>query len=322
MGASTLGSRAIIGTFFNKLEAAMGTSWVDKISMLFTSDQASETYPWLGMAPAMREWIGPRLAHMLRENGLSISNKKFEATLDISLDDIRRDKTQQIDTRIGELAVRAVEHWAKLLSTFIANGTGSTSGLCYDGQYFFDSDHSEGASGSQYNLLTASQVTALNVTTAAAPTAAEAMAAVLGVISYMLTYKDDQGEPINDGARKFLVMTSPYLMSPFAACLTGKTLNTGSGSIDNTIFGLKEIDGFEIGLAVNSRLTWTDVFAVFRIDGQTKPLIRQEEVALQMTSKAEGSDYEHDNDAWQFGAKAVRNVGYGMWQQAAHATLS
>jgi len=148
------------------------------------------------------------------------------------------------------------------------------------------------------------------------------MSAIMGVIAYMLTYKDDQGEPINANAREFLVMTSPYLMGPFASALFNRIVNTGSGAIDNTIMGLAEKEGFKIQLAINPRLTWTTNFATFRTDGQVKPMIRQEEVALEMSSKAEGSDYEHDNDAWQFGAKAVRNVGYGMWQHATHATLS
>ena len=174
------GSRAIIGRFFAKLEEYMGKSWVDRVSMLFTSDQESETYKWLGMSPAMREWLGGRHAHGFRENGVTITNKTFEATLEVMVDWLRRDKTGQIDIRIAELAQRAVGHWAKLLSTFIQNGTGATSSLCYDGQYFFDSDHSEGDSGTQLNLLAAAQVGALNVGTATTPTAIEAVKAIYG----------------------------------------------------------------------------------------------------------------------------------------------
>src|SRR3972149_253695 len=185
MGAAGLGSRAIIGKFFAALEAAAGASWVRRIAMMMNSDQESETYKWLGMVPALREWIGGRQAKGFRENGVTIINKTWESTLEILVDWIRRDKTGQIAVRIAELAKRAVEHDAKLLSTIIANGTGSTNGLCYDGQYFFDDDHSEGDSGTQKNLLTATEVPTLNVTTAAAPTPAEAAKALLGVIADM-----------------------------------------------------------------------------------------------------------------------------------------
>ena len=197
MSASALSSRAITGMFFVALQQYMGLSWIPNISMEFDSDQESETYKWLGMVPMMREWIGSRQAKGFRDNGITITNKKFEATLDVLVDWLRRDKTGQLKIRIAELAGRAGGHWGKLLSTLITNGTGSTSGLCYDGQYFFDSDHSEGDSGTQLNLLTNSQVGALDVTTATTPTPVEAAKAILGVIGYMLTYKDDQGEPMN-----------------------------------------------------------------------------------------------------------------------------
>jgi len=317
MGAQGLGSRAIIGKFFNVLESELGMSWIDLISWLSPSDQESETYKWLGMSPAMREWLGGRQAHGFRENGLTIINKKFEATMEVPCDWIRRDKTGQIDIRISELARRAVEHWAKLLSTFITNGTGSTSGLCYDSQYFFDNDHSEGDSGTQKNLLTATEVPALDVVVPTNPTATEAVDAILGVIGYMLTYKDDKGEPMNDGAKSFLVMTAPALWTKLVKALVPSV----SYGESNVVINLKE-KGFNIDIIPNSRLTYTTQFVTFRTDAKTKPFIRQEEEGITSSALAEGSDEEFNNDRWLFGVKAIRNIGYGYWQQAAHATLS
>jgi len=317
MGASGLGSRSIIGKFFAALEQYMGSTWIEALSMLFDSDQESETYKWLGQVPAMREWLGGRHAKAFRENGITIANKTFEATLNILLDDIRRDKTGQIDIRIAELAQRAGSHYATLLSTLIANGTGSTSGLCYDGQYFFDSDHSEGDSGTQVNLLTSSQVTELDVTTATAPTAAEAVSAILGVVAYMLNYKDDQGEPMNSEAKNFLVMTSPALWKRLVPAVINPVVNSGD---TNAIVSLRQ-DGFDIKLAANPRLTYTTQFVTFRTDAPAKPLIRQEEVPLEVKAKGEDSEYAFDNRAIQVGVSAIRNVGYGLWQYASHATL-
>ncbi len=316
MGAQGLGSRGIIGKFFAALETYTGLSWLDLISVLFDSDQESETYKWLGMVPGMREWVGGRQAKGFRENGITIFNKKFEATLDLPVDWLRRDKTGQIDIRINELAERAVGHYGELLSTLIANGTGSTSGLCYDGQYFFDSDHSEGESGTQLNLLTNTQVPALNVGTATTPTVAEAIKAIIGVIAYMLGYKDDQAKPMNSRAKNFLVMTSVTLWPYLVHAILGEDAN---GS--NVIKELKK-QGFNVNVEANPLLTYTTQFVVFRTDAPAKALIRQEEEKLSVGAKAEGSEYEFDNDAHQYGIKAIRNVGYGYWQYAAHATLS
>src|SRR3990172_9481985 len=117
MGAERLSSRAIIGEFYKTLEQDIGASWIGGLSMYFASDQNSEEYPWLGMTPMMREWIGGRNAKGFRENGITIKNKHYEATLEVLLKDLRRDKTGQVMVRIREMAQRANAHWASLIST-------------------------------------------------------------------------------------------------------------------------------------------------------------------------------------------------------------
>ena len=102
MGASGLSSRAIIGSFYKALTAAARASWAPKVSMMFGTDQESETYKWLGMAPQMREWVGERMAKGLRENGITIENRTFEATLEVLRDELVRDKSGQIMARIAD----------------------------------------------------------------------------------------------------------------------------------------------------------------------------------------------------------------------------
>jgi len=318
MGASSLGSRAIIGKFYTALQQYMGASWIDAVSVHFDSDQDSETYKWLGMVPQMREWIGGRQAKGFRDNGITIINKEFEATLEVLVSWLRRDKTGQLDVRINELAERAAGHWTELLSTLIANGTGSTNGFCYDGQYFFDDDHSEGDSGTQKNLLTATEVPKLDISTATAPTATEAIDAIMGVIAYMLAYKDDQGKPMNANAKHFKVMTSPVLWAPLTKAIFGQT---DSAAASNIIEELKK-DGFSVTLAANPFLAYTTQFVTFRTDAPAKALIRQEEEGIKMAAKGAGSEYEFDNNAHQYGISAIRNVGYGYWQYAALSTFS
>ncbi len=204
MGARGLGSRAIIGEFYARLEQNIGTEWINKIGMKFTSDQESETYKWLGMAPAMRQWIGGREAKGFRENGITIANKKYEATLEVLLDELRRDKTGQILIRIREMADRANAHWASLLSTLILNGA---STACYDADYFFGDTHIEGDSGTQDNnisvdisALATGETTGTHGSTTA-PSIGEMTLCIQKAISTMLGFKDDRGEPMNELAR-------------------------------------------------------------------------------------------------------------------------
>lgn len=312
MGASSLSSRAIIGSFYNRLEQNLGTSWIDRISNLYNSNQESETYKWLGQSPAMREWIGGRQAKGLRENGITIANKKFEATLEVLVDEIRRDKTGQVMVRVQELADRTNAHWAKLLSSLIISGE---SAVCYDGQYFFDTDHVEGDSGSQSNDLT------FDVTTPASPTAGEMESAILAAVEAMLLLKDDQGEPMNEDAKKFLVMVPVNMMSKAAAALGSQIIIDSSTSRSNTILTMGTLGGFQIEMAVNARLSSTSKFFTFNTDAPAKGLIRQEEEGVTVKAVAEGSELEFNEDKHRYGVKAIRNAGFGYWQRATLTTL-
>ncbi|MCU0839756.1 MAG: Mu-like prophage major head subunit gpT family protein [Rhodospirillales bacterium] len=310
MSAASLSSRAIIGEFYNTLEQNTGAMWVPGTSMLVQSNQESETYKWLGMAPAMREWVGGRLAKGFRDNGITITNKTFEATLEVLLDELRRDKTGQVMVRVRELAERTNAHWAKLLSTLIIAGEAA---VCYDGQYFFDTDHAEGDSGSQSNDIS------YNSTSTTVPTASEMESAILENVQAILGFKDDQGEPMNEEAKSFLVMVPVSFMAATAAALKNPVITDAVGSRTNTITSL---GGFAFELAVNPRLTWTTKFAVFRTDGQTKPFIRQEEEGVTVSAIAEGSELEFRENKHHYGVKAIRNVGYGYWQHACLTTLT
>jgi hypothetical protein len=315
MDQGLLSSRAIIGMYFARLETNPGLAWVAGVSNLFNSDQTSETYGFLGQSPAMREWIGGRQAKGLAANAVTIANRHFEATLEISVRDARRDKTAQIQARVEDLADRAVTHWASLLSTLII---GADSSVCYDNQYFFDTDHVEGKSGIQSNKI---QVDISGLPTAvhglpAAPSKEEMQQTILAGIAQILSFKDDQGEPMNENARSFLVQVPASLwLTAMAAVST--ILNAAADQNMNPA----QLASMTIEVEMNPRLTWTDKFAIWRTDSPIKGLIRQTEQEVELKAKAEGSEYEFDNDAWQFGIDSWRNVGYGYWQRAVQVQM-
>lgn len=311
--SATLSSRAIIGEYYLTLEQDMGASWIDAVSNLFSSDQESETYKWLGMSPTMREWIGGRQAKGFKTDGITIANKDFEATIEILVKEMKRDKTGQVMLRVRELAERTNSHWAKLLTSLIVAGEANT---CYDGQYYFDTDHSEGDSGSQSNDL------APAATTPTAPTAGEFEKAILGSVEAMLGFKDDQGEPMNENAKEFLIMVPVPFMSKAAAALGSQVIVDSSTSRTNNIITVGSLGGFTIRMATNARLPWTTKFATFRTDGQVKGLIRQEEEKVTLSAIAEGSELEFKENKHEYGVKASRNVGFGYWQRACLSTFA
>ncbi len=310
-----LSSRAIIGEFYKRLNENTGMEWITAISNYFTSDQDTEEYAWIGQSPVMREWVGGRHAKGFTSNGITIENKHFEATIDIPLKHLRRDKTGQVKVRIGELATRTNSHWALLLSQLITQGENVD---CYDGKKYFAEDHKEGRSGTQSNKITFDLATAAvngSVGTADAPTEAALREAILAGIQQIIGFKDDQGEPMNENASQFLVMVPVKLWFVAKAALA---VPLSVGGSTNPVKVLADLD---IAVAANPRLTGNKIY-VFRADGDVKAFIRQEETAVQVKAKAEGSEYEFDHDAHQYGVDSWRNVGYGYWQHACQVTLT
>lgn len=316
MDQSILSSRAIRGMYFLRLEQDLGMGWMDAVSNLFNSDQASETYNFLGSSPGMREWVAGRQAKGFSGQGLTIINKHYESTIEIAKRDARRDKTSQLQARMAEFADRAQMHWASLLSALLI---AAPSTVCYDGQYYFDTDHSEGASGTQDNDITCdiSTYPAAVHGVVTNPSVEEMQQSILKGIAQILGFKDDMGEPMNENARAFTVIVPVGLyLNAIAAVSALTTANLPNNLNPNLIAGLT------VNVQMNARLTWTDSFAIFRTDSPIKGFIRQTEQELEMKSKAEGSEFEFDNDAWQFGIDAWRGVGYGFWQRACYVTMT
>lgn len=316
MGAETLTSRAILGELYLRLQ--MGAAgWVNALSFPVNSNQMSEEHKWLGMSPQMREWLGGRHAHGLREFGHVIDNVEFEATIEVGVRELRLDKTDQIMARIRGMAQRANAHGAKLLSELILAGV---SQACYDGQFYFDTDHAEGDSGTQSNDL-AIDISALPVSqhgSTTAPAAEEMQQVILKAIAAILGFKDDQGEPLNEGAQEFLVMTPTDLWVPALTAVGVQQLSSGQTNV------LANMDGFRIGVVHNPRLTWTDAIAVFRADAGDggSPFIRQEEKGLEIRAVAEGSEYEFENNKHLYGIDWTGNYGFGFWQHACRAAMT
>ncbi len=321
MGLATLSSRAVIGEYYRRLEQNVGAAWVDPISNYFTSNQASETYAFLGQSPAMRQWVGGRAAKGWAENGISVENKHYEATLEVQVKDMRRDKTGQVMARIQDLADRTNAHWASLLSTLMLN---APTTVCYDGQYFFDTDHTEGnnttsQSNSITHTLSGSPVATAGSTTA--PSVETMQVAIYKGVQAIVNFKDNENEPMNEGATQFLAMVPPtFMQAGLAAAFLG-----GNARAFATQTGLDALaaDGMSIRVVANPRLSaWTTKFAVFRTDSTIKPFIRQEEMGVSLKAKAEGSEFEFDTDMHQYGVDTWRNVAYGYWQHACLVTLA
>lgn len=305
-----LSSRSVIGRFYQQLEIARAGSWVPQVAFHVDSDQAAEELPFLSAVPAMKEWIGGRVSKGFVETSIRVPNRHFEATIDFRVADVRRDKTSQINMRIGELADRAASHPKSLLSALLNAGESS---LCYDGQYFFDTDHVERESGIQSNIvehdIAASYVPMVQQGTPSSPSAWTLAEAIARAVQHFPTLRDDVGEPIHQAEEmRFLVMVPVN----FLPATRGLSVEKFASDVVNILRALPH----RVSVETNPRLTWTNQFVVLRTDAKVKPFIHQVETEVSAKAKAEGSEYEFDYAAHQYGIDQWSAAEFGFWQYA------
>lgn len=115
----------------------MSPQWGQVATRVPSTTSANE-YGWLGQFPKLREWAGDRVVHKLEGHSYSITNKKFESTIEIDRDKIEDDQYGLYTPLFEEMGYAAATHPDELVWELVAKGT---SERCYDDQFFFDTDH-------------------------------------------------------------------------------------------------------------------------------------------------------------------------------------
>lgn len=128
-------------TIFNEAFQGVAPEW-EKIAMPVPSSTGTEEYGWLGAFPKLREWIGDRHVKNLQAHGYSIKNKDWEASVAVNRNSIEDDTYGVYRPFIAEMGRSSAAHYDELSFAMLPLGL---TALCYDGQYFFDTDHPVGA---------------------------------------------------------------------------------------------------------------------------------------------------------------------------------
>lgn len=109
-----------------------------RIATIVPSTTRENKYGWLGKSPAMREWLGPRVVQSLAEHDYAITNKDFELTIGVDRNDIEDDNLGVYEPLFVEMGESTGSHPDRMVFDALKNGFTTE---CYDGQYFFDTDH-------------------------------------------------------------------------------------------------------------------------------------------------------------------------------------
>lgn len=108
------------------------------VATIVPASQKEQTYGWLGKVPNVREWVGPRAVQNLEQHDYSIKEKKWELTVAVDRDDIETDNLGIYGPLFTEMGQSAGSKWDILVFELLKAGFATG---CYDGQYFFDTDH-------------------------------------------------------------------------------------------------------------------------------------------------------------------------------------
>jgi len=276
--------------FFEAYEAAP-SDW-QRVSTVVPSEHDTEKYAWLGSTPKVREFKDERIPAGLYQHDYTIKNKTWEASIAVDRSALEDDEYGQIKLRIQELAQEVKRHQDEVVFALLKDGF---STLCYDGQYYFDTDHSEGESGTQSNKGT----TALSATSLQA------------AFTAMMKNKDDRGKVM--GIIPDTLVVPPDLKWTATELLESVYApDVVSGKTDtrrNVLSGVVE-------LIVSPYLTDSNDWLLLCARRIVKPVIFQSRIPVEFAALESNSENGFMRDQFVYGVRARYNVGYGLWQLA------
>jgi phage major head subunit gpT-like protein len=243
----------------------------------------------------MSEWKDERQIKALNSFEYKLKNKDYEATLGVDKNSIKDDRLGAVQLRVNDMASKARQHPRKLFFEALVAGE---SDLCYDGQTFFSASHQDSeASGVQSNLYTQTGLTL-----------AQIKDDIEKMEAQMRCFKDDVGEPYNEGELKLAIICHPDNVQKFRELNTLVTIN-------NTTNGMRG----RISLITNScRMEGfgdKNHYVVADISPGVMPLIRQVRQAPEFDSLEDGTENGFMRKKWYYGVNSREVFGYGMWQK-------
>ena len=279
------------------------TPFYPELATIVPSRGRDEQYGILGSMPAVREWLGPRQFNTLRAGKFTIENKEWENSLEIEKNDIDDDRLGMYGPVLADMGAEASHHPDELLFSLIEAGESTAS---FDGQFFYDTDHSWGDSGTQSNDLT------YNAVDPNAVTEAEFRAAYHAARKAMLEFKRDNGKSyIRPTIRPLpnLILLVPTALEEVANLAINKTL-VSSGET-NIVLDKPTI-------VTSGSLTSAVKFHLFNVGGRLKPFVFQARRPLSRQMK--GLD-DHEFKDVKFMTDARYNMGYLAWWSSVLTTF-
>jgi phage major head subunit gpT-like protein len=246
----------------------------------------------LGAAPMPVQDKGGQVTQDFIEKTLTVKPIDWTLKVWISYNAVQDDQTGTLNNRVRGAGVNFQKHINNLVFKTLNGGDGATYGLCYDGQYFFDTDHVDKGAAYQTNQ---SNVNALTLSLDNFNTVNVAAQ----------KYYDDQGEFCNYAGD--LLVVAPELEYVAAQiCQNPTAYDTGNREM-NPFSGKRSY-------IVSPQMDST-AWALIDSQESTKPLI----VVIREQPNLQSSWFDAeqpDGGRYYFKFFARYNVYYGDWRLA------
>lgn len=280
-------AKGLLTNFFEGYNG-VETLW-QEVATKVPSTARSENYAWIGSIPRLRKMRGERIPKKLLEHTYTITNEEYEASIEVKHADIKDDQTGQYGIQAKSIGEAVKQFPDELIfETLIPNGT---SELCYDGQYFFDTDHPIGETGSTQSNKITSALDATSFRTARA---------------MLRKMKDDFGRPTLNRNMDLLLVVPADLEGTAEAILEAERDTNGA---TNTLKGKARI-------LVADWLADTNNWYLLNVAGVIKPFVLQEREFIPFEALEEGSESNFMRKKNYYGTYWRGNAGYGLYQKA------
>jgi phage major head subunit gpT-like protein len=293
-----------VKTVFNDayIKAQQAAQW-QKIATEIPTTLPIQNYAFLGRGAIMKLFLDEVEEQTVREIDYSIADSIFKAELAVSRKSLEDDQYGLVMMRARDLGNEPVRHWNKLAYKQLTLGFAS---LCYDGQFMFDTDHSEGSSGTQSNVTSAS------LSDPALEAAEKAM----------MAFVDDKGEPLEVTPDTLVV--GPALKRQ-AWNLVGQPINVthvgdgtaGSGATAATGFA-NYFEG-RYNLVVNPYLIGAAAYEWFLLDTSraVKPIVIQSRQDVPITFETDMTQPSAMiREKYNFTIRGRYACAFGLWELA------
>lgn len=281
-------------TFMNALKGTP-TMW-QKVAQKVPSDGKANDYGWLSDFPEMREWIGDKVLKALSAFKYTVENKDWEATITVKRNDLKDDTTGQYAIKAQSAGKSGAHLPDRIVAGLVNNGFAS---FCYDGQYFFDTDHPMGEKKTFSNKGT-KKLSSASVQAAQASFGAAR--------NQMQSLKNEEGEPL--GISPTVLLVPPALQDIANTLMTSEKLGDETNIYRNAC-----------EVVVWPRLTSDTAWYLLDTSQLLMPFLYQErEAPHPVEQTGMDSDDAFNRGEWKFGVEARANGGYGLPQTAFGST--